>query len=367
MNLRKVVFPSGWNNRHSVVLIFLLYGILMYTLENINGRFWLNDFRVYYSAAEAFLNHNPVYGLPFGLDTGYYKYGPEILLFFIPATFFPYFAASSFHFWLTLGLSSWLFLFHGKELWSKGKIYMLLAVGLFASMVVLLTRELHLGNVNIILISALTLSIYFFENNKRWFSALILALIILTKPYFGIFILPFVFRKHWNFLLQISLSALALILLILPFKGFQGTIDLHLEWWEAMMGHSTMLTSDQTVFSIIRKISSIEISATLGLPILFLVGLLFSFLKRKQNSVQLSLFLLLAIVPNMVVTDLEHFLFVLPLLFIFLKNWKEKSLLLKVSFCAFLPFLVLEGLFPFGSLGLANLGIVILSLVPAKN
>lgn len=350
-----------------MVLIFVLYGILMYTLENINGRFWLNDFRVYYSATEAFLKGDPVYGLPFGLDTGYYKYGPETLLFFIPTTFLPYFLASSIHFWLTLGLSNWLFLFHGKDLWNKGKIYLLLAIGLFASMVVLLTRELHLGNVNIILISALSLSIYLFENNKRWLSALIFAFIILTKPYFGIFVLPFIFRKHWEFLLQISLSAVALILLILPFKGFQGTIDLHIEWWKAMMGHSTMLTSDQTVFSLILKISGIEISASFGLPILFVVGLLFSFIKRMEKSVQLSLFLLIAIVPNMVVTDLEHFLFVLPLLFLFLKNWKEKSRVLKVLFCAFLPFIMLEGLFPFGSLGLANLGIVLVSMVPPKN
>lgn len=367
MNAITSLFPNGWKLKHSIILIFTLYGILMYTLENINGRFWLNDFRVYYSAAEAFLKGDPVYGLPFGLDTGYYKYGPETLLFFIPATVLPYFVASSFHFWITLGLTIWLFLFHGKDIWGKGKKHLLIGIALFVTIVVLLTRELHLGNVNIILISALTLSVYSYEKNRFWLSAFLLAFIILTKPYFGIFVLPFVFRMQWKFLLQIGLSAIVFILFLLPFKGFQGTIDLHVEWWEAMMGHSSMLTSEQTVFSILQKISGIDIASSYGLPILFFVGLLFSFLKRKDKSIQLSMYVLIAVVPNLVVTDLEHFLFVLPLLFHHVNTWSEKSTLLKILFCAFLPFFVLEGLFPFGTLGLANLGIVILSLIPPKN
>jgi hypothetical protein len=39
--------------------------IAVFTLEKINERFWLNDFKVYYSAAQALINGQQVYGTPF--------------------------------------------------------------------------------------------------------------------------------------------------------------------------------------------------------------------------------------------------------------------------------------------------------------
>jgi hypothetical protein len=44
--------------------------VLALVLEVVNGRFWLNDLRVYVMAADALRHGQQVYGVPFGLDTG---------------------------------------------------------------------------------------------------------------------------------------------------------------------------------------------------------------------------------------------------------------------------------------------------------
>src|SRR5689334_15868891 len=70
----------------------------VFTVEKINGRFWLNDFRVYYSAAQALVNGKQVYGTPFGLDTGFYKYSPFVAMLFVPYTFLSFEVAAVIHF-----------------------------------------------------------------------------------------------------------------------------------------------------------------------------------------------------------------------------------------------------------------------------
>src|ERR1035437_3870896 len=84
------------------ILLALFICIADGLIENLNGRFWLNDFRVYYSAAQQAYTGAKVYGIPFGLDTGFYKYSPFMLLAFMPSVFISYPAASLVHF----GLSS---------------------------------------------------------------------------------------------------------------------------------------------------------------------------------------------------------------------------------------------------------------------
>ena len=42
------------------VIFSTLFFILSFIIENINGRFWLNDFKVYYLAAQALLEGKEV-------------------------------------------------------------------------------------------------------------------------------------------------------------------------------------------------------------------------------------------------------------------------------------------------------------------
>jgi len=42
----------------------------------------MSDFKVYYLAGKAFFKGYPIYGVNFGLTSGYYKYSPVFILLF---------------------------------------------------------------------------------------------------------------------------------------------------------------------------------------------------------------------------------------------------------------------------------------------
>ncbi|MBK7618262.1 MAG: hypothetical protein IPJ10_02835 [Flavobacteriales bacterium] len=73
-------FWNRYPNRFTVILGVV--ALLLFVLEHVNGRFWLNDFRVYYGAGEALLNGEPLYGVAHGLGTGMFKYAPALALFY---------------------------------------------------------------------------------------------------------------------------------------------------------------------------------------------------------------------------------------------------------------------------------------------
>src|SRR5688500_11896258 len=87
----------GIGNRFFVLLACFIF-IVIFTVENINARFWLNDFEVYYRAAKSFVKGTQVYGVPYGEDTGLYKYSPVLLLPFSVYTVLSYYPASVVHF-----------------------------------------------------------------------------------------------------------------------------------------------------------------------------------------------------------------------------------------------------------------------------
>ena len=66
-------------------------------LEIKNGRFEMSDFKVYYLAGKAFFDGNPIYGVHFGLTSGYYKYSPVFILLFSPYLIFGYKTACIIH------------------------------------------------------------------------------------------------------------------------------------------------------------------------------------------------------------------------------------------------------------------------------
>jgi hypothetical protein len=76
-------------------IIFGAISLLLFVLEHINGRFWLNDFRVYYGAGEALLNGAPLYGVAHGLDSGVFKYAPVLALVYALFAMLPYGVAAS--------------------------------------------------------------------------------------------------------------------------------------------------------------------------------------------------------------------------------------------------------------------------------
>src|SRR5690348_10815828 len=101
-------------SRNNLPLKFLIFAttllVLIFTIENINHRFWLNDFKVYYGAAQALMHGEQVYGVAFALGSGYYKYSPFTAILFVPLALLPYKAASVIQYFLLAGVI--LILFH---------------------------------------------------------------------------------------------------------------------------------------------------------------------------------------------------------------------------------------------------------------
>ena len=145
-------FPSWSRYPGRYTIVFAAVAMLLFVLEHVNGRFWLNDFRVYYGAGEALLNGDPIYGVAHGLDTGIFKYAPALALFYALFALLPYGVAASIQYALIVlafldgsrRIDRLLRenLFNGRT----SNYWPLFLTGLVC--VVHLHRELHLGNIN---------------------------------------------------------------------------------------------------------------------------------------------------------------------------------------------------------------------------
>ena len=216
--------------------------ILTMTLNMINGRFWLADFRVYYSAAKQFITGGQVYLVSFDEGSGYFKYSPAVLYLFLPYTLFTYKVASVIHF-LVLGLIYWYSFRVIADLLKK-HIYttpfrneQLLITLAFLCIAIHFSREMYLGNINIVMLLLCCLAVRDQLDGKEFKGSLFLGLAILTKPYFLILVLPLLLRKRWK-----SLGSLAAVLaagFLLPFlyPGPGKAWALYTGWFRTMSAH----------------------------------------------------------------------------------------------------------------------------------
>ncbi|MCX6285327.1 MAG: hypothetical protein NTW31_13965, partial [Bacteroidetes bacterium] len=96
MNITGSTLKSTWK----FIFFALLFILADFIIENINGRFWLNDFKVYFMGSNALLSGQQVYGIPFGESSGFYKYSPMTLFFFFPSYLVSFETARVIHFFL---------------------------------------------------------------------------------------------------------------------------------------------------------------------------------------------------------------------------------------------------------------------------
>ena len=353
----------------------------MMTVEKINGRFWLNDFKVMYLAAEAFMNGDQVYGLSFGLSTGFYKYSPFTLLFFVPYTIFPYEIANMLHFaviaFCTISTIITLVRLLARYLPGLPRIHFLTLLSIFLCILLHLVRELHLGNTNIILIFLLTLILKFTMDGKYIRSGAILAIVVLTKPYFIVCALPFLLHKKYKSLISLAISLFAFVMIPAVFLGWTKNTALYSEWVQAMGEHSGYLSSNHTISSLMNTYFGLSLpadyslypfgAAALLLFIYFWLNYRYGSSPKGETSLIIYYFTLIAIIPNLLITDTEHFLFSMPLISILVLLLAKSKNYLWISLFIILIFLYegnssdllgrdLSGKFDlYGILGIGNL------------
>jgi hypothetical protein len=267
------VFNSAGLNRppiadrlNSIPWKFVCFSLLFFTtvfvFECINRRLWLNDFRVYYSAAQAFLDRQPLYGQPYGLSSGYYKYSPFVVLFFIPATLLPFKAAAVIHFWV-ISCSTIVSMLIGSRILMRlnplaGRHDNLVLSAGFVVLMNHLFRELHLGNVNMILVLFLLLALVLVLENRQVAAGGLFALALLFKPYLLLLAVPLAFHCRFRMLITAAAVTVASALMLVPLTGVTETLLLHREWLGAMMAHGHTMDSHQTLEALVGRFTGIR-------------------------------------------------------------------------------------------------------------
>ena len=297
----------------------------------------LNDFLVYHSASSNFIHGQNVYGLSYGLSSGYYKYSPFSLLFFgifalIPfsiAKFIWYIACSVFYV-ATIWLCSKIMGVNFKNTQKNTFFYL----SIFVVSLTHLYRELHLGNINLFIDCLLLISFILYINSKSnkstLYAAILYGIVVLFKPHFLILLPLFLFRTNIRFLIYSIGSILIGLLIPTVIIGFQKNMLLLSDWLATMKAHNQVInTSHHTISALLTKIlpSLNTINPfILGISIISILGISFLFIylihrkkekylnSKNNNNFYFEIILLLAIVPNITVTDTEHFLYTLPLI-----------------------------------------------------
>ncbi len=370
------------------VTLVLLFMIAILGMLHRIGELDLYDFQVYYSAARGLVEDTHLYGSPFGLPTGFYKYSPLTALFFVPVSLLPYPFAMTIQILVIMGLT-YVTMLKSSQMVSthffpeiKPFQNRLLTLA-FVPIAMHIFRELSLGNVNLLLLLLTLLTQDAVLKGKGVLAGVILAFIILTKPYFGILVLPLILYRQWKVIGTATLSMLISPLFLIPFTGFSGVLTLYSEWFQAMMAHSSYLRSPHYIGYYLDHYlgfsqSGVVYFATAISLVLIPVGIFF--IKSPKRILSSEGFLMLSwllygVVPNLVITDTEHFLASLPVLFFCIyemiqrKSWWFTSIvvLLIIGFGTNSRYLIGNAGWnlyrEIGVLGLANLGFLAMAFL----
>lgn len=322
-------------------------------LEHINGRFWLNDFRVYYMAATNLREGLPIYGVVFGEDTGLYKYLPFPLYFFIPLTYLDFQTAATVH-WLLMGamLMACFAVMERAIVRAVGPVpkpALRAMLGLLC-IAVLLVRELHLGNINLGLLFLVLFGVERHLSGKPWAAGISLGIAWLIKPYLLLMIVPLVVRRSWKTLGAAFAAMLAGLLLPMMQEGPAHWWEMLQEWGRAVARHNLTIESPDRLGAIITKLFHTAPSTTLDLALIALAGALlaaatwYGMRHELAGNVAadraMELWTACAVVPNLVITDQQHFMFTLPLVLYILARLFERNdrLVLVLFLLALIPY-----------------------------
>jgi hypothetical protein len=307
--------------------------LLTFALNMINNRFNLGDFRVYYTAARNLVFGGPVYMVSFDDGSGFYKYSPSTLFFFIPYIFFNFKIAEIIHFFI-LGTAYWYTMVWISRLI---KTYFLteninheawlLSIS-FACILIHFSRELFLGNINIILLLLCCFSIQKFLTKKDLQGSILLGIVILAKPYFLILLLPLILRKRWRALAWLGLTISCGLIIPFIYPGPQKSLTFYGDWIKSILNHQGvfpgMTSIDYLCNTIFPSWPSWGIFAILiSICLLFATFILNNLQTEKQQrtfagmadmNFMFEWFLTIALLPNLIRTDWVLMLFTAPLI-----------------------------------------------------
>ena len=316
-------------HKKTILLVAFLcfFFCFFWVIESINGRLWTNDYKVYFSATKDFFSGKSPYINPYGLGSGYFKYPPYTLYLFSPNYFLSFKTGQFIHLFISLVslIGSFLIIWKIKDSFyyeSKNKLSIGWMYFAFLSIAIHLSRELHLGNINLILLFLFCLGVYTLLNKKEFSSALFFSLMIILKPILILVIIPLLVYRKWKILIIISLFGLVFILFPMVHLGFNGNLTLFKEWLLSLKQHNNSLTSFNSINSIVNNFMHTSYIWFASYFTLLILTLIMFFKRQKNNRSETDLIqwtcVFSAFVPNFFITDTEHFLLSFPLIVLLL-------------------------------------------------
>lgn len=345
--------PAG-NRNKNIYFGFLLLTVLCIGFmfaEVINNRFWLSDFEVYYKAAQRISASENLY--QHVEDKHYvFKYSPTSALFFIPFTFFS-FTLSKYIYWcfLTILIVSGFYLcikniqpsvFVAGDKKTINSVVMLAMVILAVHFL----RELHLGQVNYLLLFIYIFSMHCLNRKRETLSAVLLGASVFIKPFALIFLPYFIVKQKYREALWFILSIALFSLLPVLFYGSPHLTVAQYELWfhelQVELAHKQGLLADanHTIFSVVARYTPVRhllknssVSRIYQVCFLLVIaGISFYFIKtgarkdEKEESdsrVAMDFAMLSAWIPLLAFTSENAFIYTQILIFCILLHFKN--------------------------------------------
>ena len=321
-------------------LLVSLFTGLFVSVEMSNGKLYANDFRVYYEATIDFFEGNNPYIHSYGLDTGYFKYPPTTLLFFAPATKFSFETVKILH--VTLLFLSLLF---SLPLWQRmvSSVFQIkspnwILILSFFVIAIHLTREYHMGNVNLILLSSFILGAWFYQKEKWAISSFFYGMMLILKPIMILVVLPILLYKNWKMILFLTGWGILFLFIPILIWGWSTNWMLWNGWVNSITAHGEYISNPSSLQFMIPSIFGFShswIPSFVGLAVLIVFWFknhLNANLNKQNFWFWTSVFL--GFIPSFFVTDTQHFLLSIPMVMLLLLfASKVKNKLIWLGYC----------------------------------
>ncbi len=249
---------------------------------------------------------------------------------------------------------------------------------------------MYLGNVNIIMLLFCCLALKSYFSGRIAAASLFLGLVILTKPFFLILLLPVILRKRWNFLAGIAIVLTTGFLLPILYLGASRGLAMNYQWVQTIIEHNEDFSGMNSVDYLLRYYLFPSMPAAMAYVIILVACLLSSWFiiqniknggnqagdKRiESRTMLLEWFLLMALLPLLLKSDWVQFLLSAPLIMLIMFNaaiskkklWIPALILIFLFFSAnsddLLGRPLSKKLLEMGVMGLSNLVLLTVALV----
>jgi hypothetical protein len=341
--------------RQNYIWIIFLLVLSMAALagELINNRFTMSDLEVYHKTAERLLQGEELYRSveedPY--EHYVYKYSPPCALFFIPFVITG-FSISKILYWAFLTFILGHSLVTLKDIFLNGQKTNIKIAGRFILAILIIGthffRELHLGQVNLVLLWLYILTLFSSKNSKPGWAGATLAISLFIKP-FGLILIPFILLTG-RFREVLYTLGFVIILFVIPFFFYLNIHDylaLYSSWFTELgieLGdkQDLLAVGNHTIFSVLARYSPISLVSLDGynrtiyqlvlLVIIAAIILWYLFKNRNPEGHTRIYIVLISLIPLLAFTSYNAFIFTLPLLTYLLFHFREMKGFYRILF-----------------------------------